>query len=69
MSTKYNKVTDEAGNVIGWTHQAKDESGYYSQAGLRPKKNFFGFNHATETAAAESLRKNAAALKASTETI
>jgi hypothetical protein len=56
VKTKYNKVTDDNGNTIGWTHAANDGTGYYSQAGLRPKKNFFGFKHEMEAAAVASLK-------------
>lgn len=69
MKTNYSKVTDDKGNTIGWTHAAKDGSGYYSQAGLRPKKNFFGFKHATEAAAVASLKHNHAELMKRVEVI
>lgn len=69
VKTKYNKVTDGNGNTIGWTHAAKDGSGYYSQAGLRPKKNFFGFKHETEEKAVASLRHTHAELMKRVEVI
>lgn len=68
-NTNYSKVTDDNGNTIGWTHSAKDGSGYYSQAGLKPKKNFFGFKHESEAKAVESLRRNHAALMKSVEVV
>lgn len=69
MKTNYSKVTDDNGNTIGWTHAAKDGSGYYSQAGLKPKKNFFGFKHESESKAVESLRRNHAELMKRVEVI
>lgn len=69
MKTIYNKVTTADGATIGWTHAAKDGTGYYSQAGLKPRKNFIGFKHSTEAEAKASLVRNHAKLKADTEII